>query len=105
MHITSRAALIGIFLAAADVVGAQTPAAERAQVLLTATKSGQEAVVACSTLDEPVARALIELGVRVRAESLERATVAFRLAERAGRCLASDVLTGAALNELGNVLN
>jgi CHAT domain-containing protein/Tfp pilus assembly protein PilF len=105
MHITVRAALIGILLIAADAVGAQTPPPARAQALLASTKSGQEASVGCGTFDEPLGRALIALGTQVRGESLERATVAFRLAERAGRCLESDALTGAALNELGNVLN
>src|SRR5689334_20360466 len=105
MHSTVRLALVATLLLGGGLARAQEPAAVRAQTLLSGTRSGHEGDVGCADLSEPIARALIELGGQVRGESLDRAAVAFRLAERAGRCLESVPLTAAALNELGNVLN
>ena len=107
MQVTARAPLIAIFLLTAAAVRAQTltmASGPRAQSLLSKTKGGQEGDVTCGGLDSAVAKALIELGERARSDSLERATTAFRLAERAARCAGSEPLTGAALNALGDAL-
>jgi hypothetical protein len=54
----------------------------RAQHVLSRTKTGQEGQVACDELDAGVGKALIELAGASQAESLERLSVAYRLAER-----------------------
>jgi CHAT domain-containing protein/Tfp pilus assembly protein PilF len=76
---------------------------QRAQQLLSATKSGRESAVPCDQL-EGAAQALIDLGMTVRSESLERATTALRLGERAARCVGSEPLLGTALTELSEIL-
>jgi CHAT domain-containing protein/Tfp pilus assembly protein PilF len=78
---------------------------DRAAVdLLARTKPGAEAKVACEELTVDLGGALIDLGDRTRSDSFERATVAFRLAERAARCAGSEALLGRALNSAGDVL-
>ena len=76
----------------------------RARTLAATTKKGQEAEVPCAQLDEGVGKALLDLGEQARTRSFEPAAVAFRLAERAGRCAGSDALIGAALNALSDTL-
>jgi CHAT domain-containing protein/tetratricopeptide (TPR) repeat protein len=111
MDNTVRAALVTILIAApaghaqTPAINPETPQEARAQEMLSRAKSGQEAGAACGEVDEALATALMEAGRRASSESLERAIAAFRLAEKAGRCLASDRLIGAALNELGTALN
>jgi CHAT domain-containing protein/Tfp pilus assembly protein PilF len=107
LRVAVRAPVIAIALLTPIAGRAQTPAigpAARAQDLLSRTKSGQEHDVACADLDEHVGKVLIELSEQARAESLERMAVALRLAERAGRCAASEPLVGSALNGLSDVL-
>jgi CHAT domain-containing protein/Tfp pilus assembly protein PilF len=106
LHTAARAGLVAIVTGVlAAGAHAQTVPAGRAQDLLSHMKSGHESGVACDELGDGVAEQLIELGKAAGGESLDRAILAFRLAERAARCLSSDVLAGAALNELGFVLN
>jgi CHAT domain-containing protein/Tfp pilus assembly protein PilF len=71
---------------------------------MASTKSGREGEVPCDKLDGAVGTALIDLSDQARGESLERLSVALRLAERAGRCLGAEALVGAALNGLSDVL-
>src|ERR1700737_4824129 len=107
MRATVRAPLVAIvLLTAARVQGQPPPIARdpRAQHVLSRTKAGQEGQVACDELDAGVGKALIELAEASHAESLERLSVAYRLAERAGRCAGSDPLVGAALNGLSDIL-
>ena len=79
-------------------------AGSRARTLVSTTKKGNEGEVPCAQLDEGVGRALLDLGEQARTRSFEPAAVAFRLAERAGRCASSDALIGAALNALSDTL-
>jgi CHAT domain-containing protein/Tfp pilus assembly protein PilF len=107
MRATVRAPLVAFVLLAATTARAQSPSIARdprAQHVLSRTKAGQEGQVACDELDAGVGKALIELAEASHAESLERLSVAYRLAERAGRCAGSDPLVGAALNGLSNIL-
>jgi CHAT domain-containing protein/Tfp pilus assembly protein PilF len=106
MRATVRVPLVLIALLTAASVRAQTPIARNlpAQDLLARTKAGQEDQVACNELDAGVAEALVDFGQQSRTESLERLTVAYRLAERAARCAGSDRLVGAALNGLSDTL-
>jgi CHAT domain-containing protein/tetratricopeptide (TPR) repeat protein len=107
MHATVRASVVTACLCVATSASAQMPAdspTARARQLLAATRSGQEGEVACDGLDAAVARSLVDLGDRTRANAPERATVAFRLAERAARCADAAALTGLALNDLSEVL-
>src|SRR3984893_2886085 len=107
MRATVRAPLVAFVLMTATTARAQSPSIARdprAQHVLSRTKAGQEDQVACDELDAGVGEALIELGQQSRAESLERLTVAYRLAERAARCAGSDRLAGAALNGLSDTL-
>ena len=76
------------------------PAAE----LLSGVKEGAEGRVDCASFLPDAANSFLELGEQARSESLERATVAFRLAERAARCSGSEKELGAALNALGDSL-
>ena len=101
----TRAALGGLFLLVATAAHGQISATDRARDLLAGTTGGHPNGIACADLDEAVGRALIDLGGKLRGESLDRALVALRLAETAGRCLHSDRLTGSALNDLSFVLN
>jgi len=96
-----------MFLLTAAHARAQTPPAPpspRVKDLLSSTRGGQEGEVPCAGLDAPLAEALLGFGEQVHADSVERATIAFRLAERAARCIGSGSLTGAALNALSPVL-
>jgi CHAT domain-containing protein/Tfp pilus assembly protein PilF len=104
MRSTARGSLGAIVLLAATAAGAQTTSADRAQRLWAKTAGGQEAAVACGEVEEDVGRALIDLGEQARGESLERLTIAYRLAERSARCAGSDRLLGAALNDLSDTL-
>src|SRR5437763_1704793 len=106
MQVTARAPLIAILLLTAPVP-AQTlmkAAISHAQDLLSRASSGQVGGIACVELDASIAKALIGLGEQARSDSLERATTAFRLAEKAARCAGSEALTGAALNGVSDVL-
>jgi CHAT domain-containing protein/Tfp pilus assembly protein PilF len=107
MEVTARAPLVAIVLFMAAAVRAQTPPmapGARAQELLSRTKAGQEGDVVCGELDEAVGNALLHFAEQAGGASNERLTVAFRLAERAGRCAGWEPLVGAALNGLSNVL-
>lgn len=93
-------------LLSASSLRAQTdpiPADVRAERILAKTGSGREGDVVCDSLDGS-AQALIDLATKLRPESLERATVAFRLAERAARCAGSKAVLAAALVQLSEVL-
>ena len=73
-----------VFLLSATGLRAQTepvPPEVRAESLLTNTQRGQEGAVSCDRL-EGAAQAFIDLGMKARSESLERATAALRLGER-----------------------
>src|SRR3982751_1320345 len=91
---------IAIVLLAATALRAQTPPpmapGPRATDLLARTKGGQESRVACDQLDESVGAALLHTAEQARGASLERLTVAFGLAEKAGRCAGSEFLVGEA---------
>lgn len=94
-------------LRSAAVITHQTPApdpAARALQLVSTTVSGREPAVPCEQLDADTAKALIAFGTGARSESFERIARAFRLAERAGRCLNSDPLLGSALLELSGTV-
>src|SRR5207247_10082801 len=100
MAATIRAPLIVIMVLSASAVRAQTTMIapeERARHLVSATKSGQEGAATCDDLDAAVGKALIGFGDQTRAASLDRVAVAYRLAERTGRCLGSESLVGSAL--------
>jgi hypothetical protein len=94
-----------LFFLPSDARAQTDPASPRvrAQQVLTTTKSGHEGDVPCDAL-EGLGQPLIELGKEAGGRSLDRAAIAFRLAERAGRCAGSEPLLAAALTELSATL-
>jgi CHAT domain-containing protein/Tfp pilus assembly protein PilF len=96
------ACLLGLS-AGAQAQNDDTSSQLRAQQVLSATRAGQEGSVACDRL-AGLGQPLIALGKEVGGSSTDRAVIAFRLAERAGRCAGSEPLLGAALTELSAAL-
>jgi len=97
--------ILALFFPPSEAPAQTDPASPRvrAQQVLTVTKSGHEGDVPCAGLDG-LGQPLIELGKEAGGSSLDQAVIAFRLAERAGRCAGSEPLLGAALTELSATL-
>ncbi len=100
-----RVALAVLALFSAVDLRAQTAPQTRAEALLADTHGDRPPAVDCRQVGQDDVAAFMDLGAKLRGESLERSTAAYRLAADAARCAGSDALVGAALNSLGTLLN
>lgn len=105
MPATFRVALVVGTLLPGAVASAQPAAPSRAERLVANVRGDDRPPVDCAQVTAEDVSALIALADTLRGESLERATAASRIAVDAGRCVGADALTGAALNQLGTLLN
>ena len=104
MPATFHVALVLLATWPAAALRAQPAPPTRAEALLAAARRGHRPLD-CAEVTGADAPALATLGDSLRGQSLERATEAYRLEVEAARCAGADAQTGAALNQLGTVLN
>src|SRR5581483_4911005 len=104
MPATFHVALVLLATWPAAALRAQPAPPTRAEALLAAARRGHRPLD-CEEVTGADAPALATLGDSLRGQSLERATEAYRLEVEAARCAGADAQTGAALNQLGTVLN
>ncbi len=97
------AVALALLMAAPAAQSAAPQPEARAQQLIAATKSGEESTVACERL-EGLGQALIDGGLAIEPQSVTRAVIAFRLAERAGRCAGAPLVRSTALANLADAL-